>query len=328
MPAYDQTNPNFAAYFAPSRFTGEYVPPTPPSTTPTLPIANVLCGSPPCVNPYDQSWLPFGPIPGDTRSLGYWFSATCCPTAEAMALVGAINSKSAGTTYQGWTRDFHNGVAPAASTTGLVDQVGPIFPFIPDPRQHMQPIDLQRVMSTALKQGTLPNAGGGADYIVSRGADFTPAGSGTNGGADTVSNGTFISLMSGGSVVVFGIHDYTAHVSTQPRAPFDASMTFTFNGGGHCMVFKGYSTSLIAFLPRLEVIDPVYGVTEWISITTIATGNLQQPMPVRKLNVTLPNGWKSVGIWPDSAHPVASAWDIQDGQTVTFIDEYHTLNVP
>jgi len=313
MPAYDQTNPNFASYISPATFLKE-----------TSPVSNVLPGT--CNNPYDQSWLPYGPISGDPEVVcsGWWFTAICCPTAQAMALTAAIESRSPGTTFSGWSRTFFNGERLAPPATGVTNQAGPIFPFVPDPRQHMHERDLQRVIDVALPQGTMPNAGGGENYISSAAvtADFTPAGIGFDGDANTVSNTTFSGDISAGKVVVIAIHSFTAHVSTSGST---SSITFTFNGGGHCLAVKGYNTSPGPVV-SLQIIDPVYGVKDWISIINLTTGTF--PVGGQTITVTLPSGETSVGVWPDAVNPVSPLSAITDGEQVTFIDEYHTLKVP
>jgi hypothetical protein len=313
MPAYDQTNPNFAAYLSPLRFDAE-----------TNPVSNVL-GT--CNNPYDASWLPYGPINGDpdVTCPGWWYTAICCPTAEAMALTAAIESRSPSTRFSGWTSTFFQGEPLAIPASGLTNQTGPIFPFatVP-PRPHMRLPDLQRVMDVALPQGTMPNGGGPENYISSAAVtgDFTPPGVGFDGGANTVSNTTFSNDIKAGEVVVIARHPYTAHVTSSGGV---TSITFTFNGGGHCLAVKGYNTSSSGTI-SLQIIDPVGGVKEWISIINLTTGTFT--VGGQTINVTLPNGWSSVGVWPDSSNPVTPLTAITDGELVTFVDEYHTLKVP
>jgi hypothetical protein len=325
MPSYDQTNPNFAAYLTPSTFVNET------NNGNTL-VPNAFSGAAGnCPNPFDMSWLPYGPIPGDPYAVSGsgWFTAICCPTAESMALMGAIASKSTTTKINAgsWTARFKAAHAPAAPV-GLANQSGPIFPFVPDPRQHMHVADIQRVIDMALVQGTMPNAGGAEDYITTIGGDFTPPGTGSNGLTDNISNATFIAEIKAGTVVVIAIHYYTAHVTGS--GPYN--ITFSSDPGGHCLAVEGFSSIRVLGPPRnfvsvaLNIIDPVYGVTDRIDIVNLANGTYTRAGASRTL--TLPNGWTSVGVWPDSANPVNSVWDIADQEQITFIDEYHTLNVP
>jgi hypothetical protein len=322
MPNYDQTNPNLAAYLSPTTFVAE------PNTVNNPPVSNFLCG---INNPFDLSWLPYGPFPGDANSLWtpscwYTFSELCCPTAEAMALTAAIASKSPSTTYSGWTSMFESGQPISAPASGLTNQTGPIFPFVTDPRQHMQVTDVQRVIDMALAQGTMPNAGGYEGYITTLGGDFTPVAVGANGDPNTVSNTNFISDIEAGTVIVIAIHTYTATVS-------GSSVTFTFVPSGHCLAVEGFTTIPILGPPNnrlfhvLEIINPWFGGEQLVGIVNLRNGTYTKAGQTRTL--TLPNSnWTSAGIWPDSANPVSSVWDIANGQQITFIDEFHTLNVP
>jgi len=328
MPAYDQTNPNFAAYLSPSTFVTETNP------VPNFGSNALFSSCKPVNNPFDQSWLPWGPFSGDANSLGNSCakpasSYLCCPTAEAMALMAAIASK----TYSGWTSMFDAGQTPAPAS-GLTNQAGPIFPFVPDTRTNMQVIDVQRVIDMALAQGTKPNAGGREDYISSPSVTgtFTPAAVGTDNDGNTVSNATFIDDIQAGTIIVIAKHTYTAHIN-------NSNVTFTFNGGGHCLAVKGFTVLTTRPIggpqqvtQALQIINPWFGVQDSISIVQLPSGPVTSGGNTR--TVTLPNSYltglplTSVGIWPDPANPVNSAFDILPEQPITFIDEFHTLNVP
>jgi len=331
MPNYDQNNPNFAAYISPSTFKRE-----------TGPVANVVCGV--VNNPFDQSWLPYGPMIGDdhslwTESCSYGISEICCPTAEAMALMGAIASKSASTSISGWTNRFYAGQTPDAynASVGLMNQIGPIFPFVPDPRLHMELTDIQRVIDMALEQHTMPNAGGDEDYITKVEKDFSPAAIGKDFGmgfADPsdISNATFIADLEAGAVIVIALHYWTANIKR--TGSNSSEITFTSNTGGHCITVRGFSVMPISdrsgsnVSQGIDTIDPDGGFYRWVSIVKLANGNYTRGPASRKL--TLPEGWTSVGVWPegDPKNAVNSVWDITDKKQIRFIDEYHTLKVP
>jgi len=347
MPDYDQTNPNFAAYLTPKVFSGEG----------TSAIADSFgSGSSTVLNPFCESWLPYGPIPGDANALswGAWYTAICGPTAESMALTAAIANKSTSTTYSGWVKTFYDYASPTTPNSGLTNQEGPIFPFVTDPRQNMKRPDIQKVIDMAIAQGTNPAGGGGEDYIVSLASDFSPTGVGANGNTNDVSNATFEKDIEDGTVVVIAIHYYTAHVTLTGTANgvTNYAVTFTNNPGGHCLAINGCNpgSSTSSMPGALLIYNPVYGAKQWISIVNIVNGSsthllvpikvggpivplkvggpILRPLPEVTRTVTLPNSWTSIGIWPDTTTPIDSVWDITDGEAVTFIDEYHTLNVP
>jgi len=416
MPAYDQTNPNFAAYLTPATFVNEVNPlrtatitafeiasnvvtfhannaftagetvnvtglsstvgarfnyvaftiQNATSSTFTIlsdqanvpltsdsglaaagetPQASILVCNPPsvCGNPFDTSWLPAGPIPGDPYATNaWWISATCCPTAEAMALMAAIASKSPGTTFGGWTTGFYAGVAPAA-TTGLTHQSGPIFPWVANARTNMQLADVQRVIDLALAQGTNPDAGGGVNYITTSAVlnSFTPPATGGFAATSSISNGTFISDMATGNVIVIAVHPYQAHVAATAGG---SAITFTRRSGGHCVAVAGFVSTVFREPTALggtvksqaiEVLNPVYGVEQWINIFQLANGT--STIGGRSVTVSLPSSLGvSVGVWPDhtttatgqSTTPTNSVSDIADGDVLSFIDTYLTLNVP
>jgi hypothetical protein len=305
-------------------------------TSVPVPMQGLMVCSPAvvCGNPYDSSWLPAGPIPGDAYSLNsWWWTAICCPTAESMALMGAIANESPSTTISGWTANFYAGGPPTAPSSGLTNQTGPIFPFVPDTRTHMQVADIQRVIDMALAQGTNPSAGGNFDHIQNIFGDFTPAASGAIGSANNISNATFISDMDGGSVIVIAIHTWQAHVaSTGSNAD---AVTFTWVGDGHCLAVTGFVSSSfrnplgqVAFTQSIEVLNPVYGAEQWIDMLNVTNGTYTQSGQSRTL--TLPgSGWTTGAIWPDAESPaVNSVWDITDGENIVFIDAYETLSVP
>jgi hypothetical protein len=408
MPAYDQTNPNFAAYLSPTTVVNDAVPNNNASITafeigsnvatftannnfsagdtagifgltstegmtfnwntytvlstglsgtqfevlidhpnvalttdlgtafaaPT-PVPNMVVCSPPdvCGNPFDSSWLPAGPLPGDPYSFNtWWWSATCCPTAESMAVMAAIGAKSASTSFGGWTAGFYAGQAPTPPS-GLTNQTGPIFPFVPNTRTNMQVGDIQRVIVMALAQGTNPSAGGGVDYITTPGfqSTFTPVATGGFGATNDISNATFISDIRAGNVIVIAVHYYQAHITSTGSGT--STMTFTSQPGGHCLAVPGFVSATfrnplgaVTTTQSIEVLNPEYGAEQWIDIFNLTNGTFTQNG--QSLTVTLPWGWTSVGVWPDQQTPsVNSVWDITDGESVTFIDTYLTLNV-
>ncbi|MGA9354811.1 MAG: hypothetical protein WBV46_14065 [Terriglobales bacterium] len=294
----------------------------------------IVCSAAVCGNPFDSSWLPAGPIPGDAYSFNsWWWTAICCPTAESMALMGAIANKSPSTTISGWTANFYAGGPPTPPSSGLTNQTGPIFPFVPDTRTHMLAADIQRVIDMALAQGTNPSAGGNFDHIQSILGDFTPAATGAIGSANNISNSTFVNDISAGSVIVIAIHTWQAHVaSTGSNAD---AVTFTWVGDGHCLAVTGFISSTfrnpiggVSVTQSVEVLNPVYGAAEWIDMLNVTNGTYTQSGLSRTL--TLPGtGWTTGAIWPDAgSSPVNSVWDIVDGENIVFIDAYETLSVP
>jgi|HubBroStandDraft_1064217.scaffolds.fasta_scaffold01012_8 hypothetical protein len=307
-----------------------------PTPVPNMVVCNPNSPSV-CGNPFDSSWLPAGPIPGDAYSFNtWWFSATCCPTAESMALMAAIAAKSSSTTFNGWTASFYAGQAPGA-TTGLTNQSGPIFPFVPDTRTNMQVADIQRVIDMALAQGTDPSAGGNVNYITTGNVlnDFTPVATAAFGATSAISNGTFISDIEAGNVIVIAVHYYRAQITTTGSGA--STITFTWIPGGHCLAVPGFISSsfrdplgVTTVNQAIEVINPEYGAEQWINILNLTNGTFTQGG--QSVTVTLPNGWTSVGVWPDppgqTTPPVNSVWDITNGEEITFIDTYLTLNVP
>lgn len=330
MPWYDQTNPNFAAYVTPQVFAQESV------TAET----HVTCVKPmhengPIVrtehtNPYVMSWLPYGPIPGDPNGISpdcsNWFTAICCPTAEAMALMAAINTRTPGTTYNPWITAFYRGEPPSAGL-GLTQQLTSVFPWVSGRRTNMQPVDVQRVVDMALAQGTSPRQGGDVDTLYGLGSFFTGKNGPGTGTFTNVPNGItgqkLESDMLNGAVGAIAIHDYVASLA-------NGQLSFTELKGGHCLALGGFASgSLIGPdpSPLIQVINPVYGVQEWFQLATITSGT--QTNGGQTLTVMLPDGWTSVPLYPNPDFPIVkSVWDIQDGQEVTFITTYTTLTVP
>jgi hypothetical protein len=202
--------------------------------------------------------------------------------------------------------------------------------------------DFQRVDREFLC-GANPSAGGDVRYITSSSLlnDFTPVATAALGSPSAISNGTFISDIEAGNVIVIAIHPYQAQVTSTGSGA--STMTFTSVTGGHCLAVPGFiSTSFknplggTSVSQAIEVVDPQYGKELWINIFDLTNGTFTQGG--QSVTVTLPLGLTSVGIWPDRTPPVNSVWDIlhaqaaatQAGQVfqLTFIDTYLTLNVP
>jgi hypothetical protein len=317
MPLYDQTNPNFAFVPVPYSTWQTESPPTSSTVAP-----GTGCAIP---NPYYTSWLPLGPIAGDPGALGppgcsWWYTALCGPTAESMALVAAAGYKGAETTVSGWTQDFLTARAPQ-------NQVGSIpNPFfipaaatgtltgIPN-RSVMNGADVQRVISMAIAQGTSPAGGGGMSQILSTANDFSPSASGSSGNASDISNATFTRVLQSGFVIVFCIHDYTAHLSTVGSK---TTVNFTFNGGGHILAVNGEQSG------TLVIYDPVYAQEEMLNMASIAAGTFTQTINgVTKTRIIQApeSGLNTVAVWPESGFSTAP-FGITDGQVITFIDGY------
>lgn len=329
MPLYDQTNPNFALLTVPFAIWQQERQPA--AKPPLFPVGSYIpVGSCSVVNTYYTSWLPFGPIPGDPGAIGsgcnawWWYTAICGPTSESMALMAAIGYKAATTTISGWTQGFVAATPPA-------NQVGAVpNPFIPSTaaagaatapgtsnRSQMTPLDVQRVILMAISQGTLPNGGGGMSAFLSTVNDFTPPAVANPGSSSGISNAAFTTLIQNGYVIVFCIHDYTAHVTTNGS---QTSVTFTFNGAGHILAVNGEQSG------TLVIYDPIYATVEMLSMGSVSAGTFSKTGET--LTVADPEqGLSSVAIWPDSANPISSDWDIKDKQVITFIDGFAALKV-
>jgi hypothetical protein len=323
MPLYDQTNPNFAFVTVPSSTWSSEAQPTwqPPLLQSS---SEPSCGTTIIPDPYYTSWLPVGPISGDPGALGcWWYTAICGPTAESMALMAVINGRGSATSYTGWTQSFVDASSPT-------DQVGsvPNPTFIPSfspsvsgtpNRLAMTGSDVQRVILMAIKQGTLPNAGGGMDAILSTASDFTPAATGSWGDANTISDATFSAAINSGSVIVFAIHEYTATI-TQVSGTSD-QVTFKFNGGGHILAVNGDQLGV------LTIYDPVYAVRETLTMESISTGTFPKQNGGTRTITPPESGLNTAAIWPDPNHPIQTPLDIVDQQVITFIDAFLQFKV-
>jgi len=333
MPLYDQTNPNFAFVTVPASIWQQESQPN--ASPPLSPVSNSLQAGTACavLNPYYTSWLPLGPMSGDPGALapgdgcyGWSFTDLCGPSAESMALVAAAGYKGVKTTVSGWTQNFLSAIAPSGQV-GFIPNPS-ILPVLPAPtvpssfavtgtpnRAVMNGADVQRVINMAVAQGTLPNSGGQMDQILSTANDFSPSATGSSGNASAISNATFTSALESGFVIVFCIHDYTAHLTT---SGLTTTVSFTSNGGGHILAVNGEQSG------TLVVYDPVYAQEEMLNMSSISAGTFTQVLGrIRDTRIIQApeSGLNTVAVWPESGVSTAP-FDLVDGQVITFIDGY------
>lgn len=151
MPLYNQLDPNLAFVNVPEATYQVEL-----SEGLVGNIAGLQSGTPAWYFP--QSWLPLGPAIGDPDSIGYTYSVTCGGTAEAMAYMAAIDSRSPS-----------NVINPASWTAStFVDATQPGWEYsFPEPllqtnvagAAQMDLVGLKRLVNMFSLTNTVPAAG-------------------------------------------------------------------------------------------------------------------------------------------------------------------------
>jgi hypothetical protein len=280
------------------------------------------------LDPFYDSWLPYGPLPGDANNIDDWFQTDLCgPTSQSVAYMAAISAKSASTQVKpnSWTDlSFLNAAAPASQKA----LPAPLYTDHNTLGAQMTAQEIQRVINMAILQGTDPTEGGQASrFTMQAMLDFTssngqPAASIDHG--NTINAATLANLVHNGYATVIVIGWYIASwVTNVAPSPFGGrgqrTISFTRNGG-HVLAVNGYTN---ASNPVFAIYDPIYA-----RILSRSLVPLPATYDSEMLSITgkLPTSLASI-IHYDDEPVVTTLADVQDGQMVAIIDEYDALKL-
>ncbi len=268
MPFYAQTNPNFAHVPLPKalydadtkKLTGPivwddathaYALELDPDTDKTL-------------DPFYATWLPYGPVSDkDDGYIGYWYTAICSPSAQAMAVMAALATKSAGTKIKpgSWVEQSLVKAERPAEQPALPSPLLRDHTTLAPNQYQMTDVDIQRVVNFAVRQKTSPVAGGAGDVILQLGDDFEPVDGKSpveTRSGDRTTNRILIDAIRDRFAPTIGVYGWKASLKPVASGGKTVKYALTFaNTSGHVMAVNGFTTT-DGKKPHILFYDPVY----------------------------------------------------------------------
>ena len=340
MPFYAQTNPNFAFVDLPKAlYAADDSKLTGPTTFDKDANHEALILDPTgakTLDPFYMSWLPYGPVSAkDDGYIGYWYTALCGATAESMALMAALEAKSATSKPRAgsWIETaFLHPQKPDGQGAFPEPLHRDHTTLAPNHRQ-MTAEQLQRVINLAIREHTSPVGGGGSETIVGLADEFELV----NGHSPvqmrkaphfTVEDIT--NAVRDRFAMVLGVQEYKAALAPVMNGGKVTQYTLTFtNTDGHFLAVNGFSASA-GEPPKILIYDPVYATPVHKIIREVAQTKVTKdgaPVVVSWVNSpTDTSGDSFVNIDYDFPS-VTSLSDITDGQQITLVQYVRAIRI-